>query len=48
MELSTPGTDGVAATRRITAEQPDVAVVALTTLADDRMILDCRSAPAAT
>ena len=34
MDLSMPVLDGVAATRRITAEHPDVHVVALTTFAD--------------
>jgi len=39
MDLGMPGTDGVEATRRLSAELPDVAVVVLTTYADDTSIL---------
>jgi len=35
MDLRMPGLDGVAATTRLTAEQPDVRVLVLTTYADD-------------
>src|SRR5580698_6913992 len=39
MDLRMPNTDGVAATRRLSAELPDVKVVVLTTFADDASIL---------
>lgn len=35
MDLTMPGTDGIEATRRIVAEQPDVAVLVLTMLEDE-------------
>ncbi|MFD3589330.1 response regulator [Streptomyces sp. NPDC058683] len=46
MDLSMPRMDGVTATARITAEHPDVAVVVLTTTADDRQVLDALQAGA--
>jgi DNA-binding NarL/FixJ family response regulator len=46
MDLRMPGTDGVEATRRLTAEQPDVNVVVLTTFADDTTITDALAAGA--
>ena len=46
MDLRMPGTDGVAATRRLTAEHPDVNVVVLTTFADDTTITDALAAGA--
>jgi DNA-binding NarL/FixJ family response regulator len=39
MDLRMPNTDGVAATRRLSAELPEVNVVVLTTFADDSSIL---------
>jgi DNA-binding NarL/FixJ family response regulator len=38
MDLSMPNMDGTEATRRLTAEQPDVRVVVLTSFSDDRHI----------
>jgi DNA-binding NarL/FixJ family response regulator len=38
MDLRMPRCDGVEATRRLTAEQPDVRVVVLTTYADDSSV----------
>jgi DNA-binding NarL/FixJ family response regulator len=46
MDLQMPGTDGVAATRRLAAEQPQVKVVVLTTFADDATITDALAAGA--
>ncbi|MEV0260627.1 response regulator transcription factor [Streptomyces sp. NPDC050617] len=46
MDLSMPGMGGVEATRRIVAAHPDVAVVVLTTMADDQLILDALQAGA--
>jgi DNA-binding NarL/FixJ family response regulator len=46
MDLSMPGTDGVEATRRITADVPGVRVVVLTTFSDQRRILDALNAGA--
>jgi DNA-binding NarL/FixJ family response regulator len=46
MDLRMPGVDGVAATRRLTAEYPDVKVVVLTTFADDTTITDALAAGA--
>ncbi|MEU6849819.1 response regulator transcription factor [Actinacidiphila alni] len=40
LDLHMPVMDGTEATRRLTAEHPDVAVVVLTTYADDRSVLD--------
>jgi len=39
MDLSMPGLDGIGATTRLTAEQPDVAVVVLTSFSDQTRIL---------
>ncbi|MGI8448815.1 MAG: response regulator [Streptosporangiaceae bacterium] len=39
MDLNMPGSDGVSATRRITAEHPGTRVVVLTTYADDDSII---------
>src|ERR1700733_3892230 len=41
-----PVLDGVAATKRLAAEHPGVAVVVLTTYADDRSVLDAMHAGA--
>ncbi|MGW3208352.1 LuxR C-terminal-related transcriptional regulator [Streptomyces sp. NPDC001135] len=46
MDLVMPVLDGVAATRRITGELPGVAVVVLTTLADEEMIIHALQAGA--
>jgi len=46
MDLSMPGMDGVAATRRIVASDPDVRVVVLTSFGDDRHIHDALDAGA--
>ncbi|MEU6673548.1 response regulator transcription factor [Streptomyces sp. NPDC046925] len=46
MDLSMPGMGGVEATRRIVTAHPDVAVVVLTTMADDQLILDALQAGA--
>jgi DNA-binding NarL/FixJ family response regulator len=46
MDLRMPGTDGVAATRRLAVEQPHVKVVVLTTFADDASITDALAAGA--
>jgi DNA-binding NarL/FixJ family response regulator len=40
LDLHMPVLDGTEATRRLTAEHPEVAVVVLTTYADDRSVLD--------
>ena len=49
LDLHMPVLDGIETTRRLTAEHPDVAVVILTTYADDESVLDaCGPAPAAT
>jgi CheY-like chemotaxis protein len=47
MDLNMPGCDGVAATRRITAEHPSTRVVVLTTYADDESIIGALQAGAA-
>ncbi|MDQ1420415.1 MAG: hypothetical protein QOJ52_2377 [Acidimicrobiaceae bacterium] len=47
MDLSMPGMDGVAATRRLTDDYPGVKVLVLTTFADQRRILDALDAGAA-
>ncbi len=39
LDLHMPVLDGIAATRRLTAEHPEVAVVVLTTFADDASVL---------
>jgi CheY-like chemotaxis protein len=44
MDLNMPGCDGVAATRRITAENPGTRVVVLTTYADGESIISARPA----
>jgi DNA-binding NarL/FixJ family response regulator len=46
MDLNMPGTDGVSATRRITAEHPETRVVVLTTYADDDSIIGALQAGA--
>ena len=46
MDLRMPNVDGVAATRRLAAELPDVKVVVLTTFADDASILGALEAGA--
>ncbi|WP_439677894.1 response regulator transcription factor [Embleya sp. MST-111070] len=46
MDLRMPRTDGIEATRRLTDEHPEVAVVVLTTFADDDSILAALSAGA--
>jgi DNA-binding NarL/FixJ family response regulator len=46
MDLNMPGCDGVAATRRITAEHPGTHVVVLTTYADDESIIGALQAGA--
>jgi len=40
MDLRMPGTDGVEATRRLSAQHPQIKVVVLTTYADDESISD--------
>jgi DNA-binding NarL/FixJ family response regulator len=46
MDLSMPGMDGVAATRRITDEFPDVDVVVLTSYTDQQRVLEAMDAGA--
>jgi DNA-binding NarL/FixJ family response regulator len=46
MDLSMPVLDGIEATRRVLAAQPDVHVVVLTSLSDNRRILDALRAGA--
>jgi DNA-binding NarL/FixJ family response regulator len=46
LDLHMPVLDGIAATRRLTAEHPGVAVVILTTYADDESVLDAMRAGA--
>jgi DNA-binding NarL/FixJ family response regulator len=46
MDLSMPGTDGVAATARIVANNPDTHVVVLTSFSDQTRILDALQAGA--
>lgn len=46
MDLRMPNTDGVAATRRLSTELPDVKVVILTTFADDSSIIGALEAGA--
>ncbi|WP_328914115.1 MULTISPECIES: response regulator transcription factor [unclassified Streptomyces] len=40
LDLHMPVMDGIEATRRLTADHPEVAIVVLTTYADDRSVLD--------
>lgn len=47
MDLLMPGMNGVEATRAIRAEYPDVEVVALTSVLEDRMVVDAVEAGAA-
>jgi DNA-binding NarL/FixJ family response regulator len=46
LDLHMPVLDGIAATRRLTAEHPGVAIVVLTTYADDTSVLDALHAGA--
>ncbi|WP_042401421.1 response regulator transcription factor [Streptacidiphilus carbonis] len=46
LDLRMPVLDGIGATRRLTAEHPSVAVVVLTTYADDSSVLDALRAGA--
>jgi DNA-binding NarL/FixJ family response regulator len=46
LDLHMPVLDGVATTKRLAAEHPDVAVVVLTTYADDQSVLDAMHAGA--
>ena len=46
MDLSMPGVDGIEATRRLTAAQPDARVVVLTSFSDRERILDALDAGA--
>ncbi|HEX6522037.1 MAG TPA: response regulator transcription factor [Streptosporangiaceae bacterium] len=46
MDLNMPGTDGIAATRRIASDHPDTRVVVLTTYADDESIIGALQAGA--
>ena len=46
MDLSMPGMDGVAATRRISEQHPDVAVVILTSYSDEQRVLEAMDAGA--
>jgi DNA-binding NarL/FixJ family response regulator len=46
LDLHMPVLDGIGATRRLAAEHPDVAVVVLTTYADDSSVLDALHAGA--
>jgi DNA-binding NarL/FixJ family response regulator len=39
MDLNMPGTDGIAATRRVLDENPDIRVVVLTSFSDEELIL---------
>ncbi len=46
MDLNMPGTDGIAATRRIASDHPETRVVVLTTYADDESIIGALQAGA--
>ena len=46
LDLHMPVLDGIGATRRLTAEHPDVAIVVLTTYADDSSVLEAMRAGA--
>ena len=46
LDLHMPVLDGIGATRRLTAEHPDVAIVVLTTYADDSSVLEALHAGA--
>ncbi len=46
LDLHMPVLDGIGATRRLVAEHPEVAIVVLTTFADDRTVLDALHAGA--
>lgn len=47
MDLSMPGTDGIAATRRVLADRPDTKIVVLTSFAEQRTVLEAIEAGAA-
>ena len=47
LDLHMPVLDGIGAIRRLTAEHPEVAIVVLTTYADDNSVLDALRAGAA-
>lgn len=47
MDLSMPGTDGIAATRRVLADRPDTKIVILTSFAEQRTVLEAIEAGAA-
>ena len=46
LDLHMPVLDGIGATRRLVAEHPEVAIVVLTTFADDSTVLDALHAGA--
>ncbi|MBL9016295.1 MAG: response regulator transcription factor [Myxococcales bacterium] len=46
MDLKLPVLDGVAATRRLRVQHPDIRIVALTTFEDDELVFECLRAGA--
>ena len=46
MDLKMPVLDGVAATRQLRVQQPDIRIVALTTFEDDELVFECLRAGA--
>ncbi len=46
MDLKMPVLDGVAATRRLRVQHPDIRIVALTTFEDDELVFECLRAGA--